>query len=139
MQPLFSSVADAILVLHALLVVFNIGALPVIWVGYFRDWHWVRNRYFRLAHLFLIGVVAAESLFGIVCPLTTWEDALRAAGGKDAMHSGGFVAHWLHRLLFYDFPEWVFTMAYLAFFVLVSITFYVVRPDFPARRKLPPQ
>ena len=37
------SMADVILVLHAVVVLFNIGALPVIWVGYFRGWAFVRN------------------------------------------------------------------------------------------------
>jgi hypothetical protein len=135
MQPWFSTLADGVLVLHALLVLFNVGALPVIWIGYFRRWRWVRNPYFRFAHLLLIGMVAAESIFGVVCPLTSWEEALRAQSGKNSMHPGGFVAHWLHRLLFYDFPAWVFTAAYLLFFVAVLLTFYIVRPDFPARRK----
>jgi len=47
--------ADAVLVLHGLIVLFNIGALPVIWIGYFRKWRFVRNPYFRWAHLLLLG------------------------------------------------------------------------------------
>jgi hypothetical protein len=87
--------ADAILVLHALLVLFNVGALPVIWVGHFRHWAFVRNFPFRVVHLLLVGVVAAESMLGIWCPLTTWEDALRSK----AMYQNGFIAYWLHKLL----------------------------------------
>jgi hypothetical protein len=125
------NLADAILVLHALLVLFNLGALPVIWVGHFRHWAFVRNFSFRVVHVLLIGVVAAESVFGIWCPLTTWEEALRSK----AMYQNGFIAYWLHRLLFYDFPAWVFTLAYVVFFLLVAGTFYFVRPQFPKFRK----
>jgi hypothetical protein len=50
MHPLLASLADVILVLHALLVLFNVGALPVIWVGHFRGWAFVRNFYFRSVH-----------------------------------------------------------------------------------------
>jgi hypothetical protein len=78
MHPLPASVADVVLVLHALLVLFNVGALAVIWVGYFRGWVFVRNFCFRSVQLLLNGVVAAESVFGIWCSLTTWEQALRA-------------------------------------------------------------
>jgi hypothetical protein len=127
MRPLLSSLADVILVLHAIVVLFNVTALPVIWVGHLRGWAFVRNFYFRVVHLLLIGVVAAESVFGIWCPLTTWEDALRS----EPLHPNGFIAHWLHQLLFYDFPAWVFTVAYLLFFLLVVVTFYIVRPQLP--------
>ena len=123
--------ADAILVLHALLVLFNVGALPVIWVGHFRHWAFVQNFPFRAVHLLLVGVVAAESVFGIWCPLTTWEEALRSK----AMYQNGFLAYGLHQLVFYDFPAWVFTLAYVLFFLLVAGTFYFVRPQFPNFRK----
>ena len=131
MLPLFCSLADVVLVLHAIVVLFNIGAVPVIWVGCFRGWAFVRNFYFRIVHLLLIGVVAAESVFGIVCPLTIWEGALRLSKGTGPLHQNGFIAHWLHQLLFYDFPGWLFTVAYLLFFLLVVFTFYRVRPQLP--------
>ena len=131
MRPILANLADVMLVLHALLVLFNVGALPVIWVGHFRGWAFVRNFYFRIVHLLLIGIVAAESLFGIWCPLTSWEQELRS----EPIHQNGFIAHWLHKVLFYDFPAWVFTAAYLLFFLLVAVTFYIVRPQFPTFRR----
>ncbi len=131
MHPLFASLADVILVLHGIVVLFNAGALPVIWFGHFRGWAFVRNFYFRVAHLLLIGLVAAESVLGIWCPLTTWEEALRS----EPMHQNSFIAHWLHKVLFYDFPPWVFTVADLLFFLLVVVTFYFVRPQYSAGRK----
>ena len=127
-----ASLADVILVLHAIIVVFNIGALPIIWVGYLRGWRFVRNFYFRVVHLLLIAIVAAESVFGIWCPLTTWEAALRS----EPMHPNGFIAQWLHKLLFYDFPAWVLSLAYLLFFLLVAGTFWFVRPQFPRFHRL---
>ncbi|HOC57640.1 MAG TPA: DUF2784 domain-containing protein [Verrucomicrobiota bacterium] len=130
MRPLVASLADVILVLHAIVVLFNLGALPVIWVGHFRHWAFVRNFSFRVVHLLLIGVVAAESVFGFWCPLTTWEEALRSR----AVYQNGFISYWLHKLLFYDFPAWMFTVAYMVFFLLVAGTFYFVRPQFPKFR-----
>ena len=50
-----SLLADAILVLHALIVFFNIGALPIIWIGHFQRWSFVRSFSFRIVHLLLIG------------------------------------------------------------------------------------
>lgn len=68
MRSLSSILADVVLVLYALMVVFNVGALRVIWICHFRAWAFVRNFYFRLGHLALIGIVALESVLGIWCP-----------------------------------------------------------------------
>ena len=57
------------------------------------------------------------------CPLTIWEDALRGAHGEKS-----FVARWIHRVLFYDFPGWMFTVAYVLFALAVAATWLFVRP-----------
>lgn len=115
--------ADLILIVHFAFVMFVTGGLLFIWIGAAAGWHWVRNFRFRVAHLAAIGFVALESLLGIACPLTTWEDALRGASADTS-----FIARWLHRLLFYNFPEWMFTTAYVAFALLVAATWHRVRP-----------
>ncbi len=73
--------ADVILVVHFTFVAFVVLGLLAVWTGRFLRWSWVRNFWFRLAHLLAIGIVAAESLGGIVCPLTTWEARLRELAG----------------------------------------------------------
>lgn len=125
METLF---ADFILIVHFLFVTFVVGGLALIWIGAAAGWGWVRNLWFRLAHLAAILYVVIESVIGIVCPLTIWEDALRGAREEKS-----FVARWVHRILFYDFPEWVFTTAYVLFALLVAATWWFVRPE-PRRR-----
>ena len=115
--------ADAILILHVLFVLFVLGGFVLILAGA-RRWHWVRNRAFRTLHLASIGLVAAETLLGFTCPLTRWEDALRAAGPEER----SFVGRWLARLLYYDFPEWTFALAYCAFAGAVIWTWRVIPP-----------
>ncbi len=133
MHPFYSFLADAILVVHALIVFFNVAALPVIWVGYFRRWRFVRNFAFRLTHLVLIAFVTAEAVLGIVCPLTTWEDNWLTKAGEGGRYERGFVGYWVHRLLFYDFSEQTFAIAYSLFLLLVIATFIWVKPRFPHR------
>jgi Protein of Unknown function (DUF2784) len=110
--------ADAILALHAAYVAFVVGGLALIWLGIARGWRWVRNFWFRLLHLAAIGLVAAEALIGLACPLTVFEDWLRSV--DDA--TGSFVERWLHLILFWDFPSWVFTLAYVIFTCLAVLT-----------------
>ncbi|OGA54953.1 MAG: hypothetical protein A3F74_17400 [Betaproteobacteria bacterium RIFCSPLOWO2_12_FULL_62_58] len=122
--------ADLILVIHFLFVLFVVGGLILIWIGAAAGWGWVRNLWFRVAHFAAIFYVVIESVIGVVCPLTIWEDALRGAREEKS-----FIARWVHRMLFYDFPEWVFTIAYVAFALLVIATFWFVRPGSPRRRR----
>ena len=115
--------ADIVLIVHFAFVLFVVGGLPVIWVGAAAGWRWVRNLWFRGAHLAAIVFVAAESVAGIWCPLTIWEDALRGRHGEKS-----FVARWIHRVMFYDLPEEVFTAAYLLFAAAVTATWWRVPP-----------
>jgi hypothetical protein len=126
--------ADLILVTHALFVMFVILGLVVVLLGWYWRWGWVRNLWFRLAHLAAIGIVIAESWLGMVCPLTEWESRSREAAGGNA-YSGSFIQHWLHELLFYDFNPWVFTAAYTAFGFLVFIAWLLVPPEYPQSKK----
>jgi hypothetical protein len=118
-----SLLADSILVVHVLFVTFVVGGLVFIWIGAWRGWHVVHNFRFRALHLAAIVFVTAEALIGIACPLTVWEYALR---GHDP--GVGFISHWLQRLLYYDFPAWVFTAVYSAFALVVLATFILVPP-----------
>ncbi len=120
--------ADAILIVHFLFVLFVIGGLLLTWIGAWRGWGWIRSLKFRIAHVIAIVFVAGESLLDIVCPLTEWEDALRGATGEKS-----FIARWVHHLMFFSAPEWVFTMLYIAFAIVVVATFWLVPPR---RRKV---
>lgn len=115
--------ADAIVVIHLIIMLFITAGLPLIYVGAALQWAWVRAWRWRALHLAAIAFVAAESLAGIVCPLTLWEDTLRGLQSNE-----GFIERWVDRILFYDFPAWVFTVAYTAFAALVVITWFVVAP-----------
>ncbi|MEN8500663.1 MULTISPECIES: DUF2784 domain-containing protein [Paraburkholderia] len=116
--------ADAVLVMHALIALFIVGGLAAIWVGSLLDWEWVRHRLFRLAHLFAIGLVAILSLVGVVCPLTALEDWLR--GGS--VDTQGFIQRWVSRLLYYDVPVWMLTLLYVVFALAVLLSWRAVPP-----------
>jgi hypothetical protein len=115
--------ADAIVVIHLIIMLFITAGLPLIYLGAALRWAWVRDWRWRTVHLAAIAFVAAESLAGIVCPLTLWEDRLRGLESN-----AGFIERWVDRILFYDFPPWVFTVAYAAFAALVIVTWFVVAP-----------
>ena len=115
--------ANTILVIHFLFVLFVVGGLPVIWIGAWLRLNFVRNIWIRIAHLAAILFVVGESLLGMVCPLTMWEDKLRQLETGDS-----FIQRWLHRILFYDFPEGMLTIVYILFALLVVATFILIPP-----------
>ena len=115
--------ADIVLIVHFLFVAFVVGGLALTWIGAAFRWQWVRNFRFRVAHLAAIVFVAGEAIAGVWCPLTLWEAQLRGAQAEKS-----FVAQWIHRVLFYEFPEWVFTAAYVLFALVVVASWRFVRP-----------
>ena len=123
----YNLLADAILVLHTLIVLFLLLGLPFIFFGGVRGWRWVRNFWFRILHLLAIVIVAAQAWLGLICPLTDIEMQLRRRAGKQT-YSESFIQHWLHRLLYYDAPFWVFTLLYTLFGLLVVLAWVIVRP-----------
>ncbi|MDX1519913.1 MAG: DUF2784 domain-containing protein [Gammaproteobacteria bacterium] len=119
--------ADAILLIHVLFVLFVVLGLFLIIAGRLCCWHWVRNPWFRLVHLFAIVFVVVQAWLGRICPLTTLEMSLRSRAG-DAVYPGSFVAHWLQALLYYQAPLWVFAVIYTVFAALVAASWIWVRP-----------
>ena len=120
--------ADLILLAHFALAAFIVLGLPLVWLGAWRAWNWTRNRAWRYAHAAAIVAVAAEALAGSICPLTRWEDALRAeADGRS------FVGRWIARLLYYDFPEWAFTLAYVVYALATLASLRLIAPRAPSR------
>ncbi len=129
-ESLLLLLADAILVAHVLFVGFVVFGLVAIYAGYFLSWCWVRNRLFRISHLIAVGVVVGQAWLGVICPLTSWEMALREAAGT-TVYSGSFIQHWLQNLLYWQAPAWLFVAWYTGFGSLVLASWYVVRPDPP--------
>ncbi len=115
--------ADALLVVHFLVAAFIVGGLVLVWVGRLRGWRWIRARAFRLAHVAATAYVALETLAGYACPLTIWEDMLRGTVQPES-----FIGRWLHRVLFYSFPEWVFALVYALWALAAVATLWLVPP-----------
>ena len=119
--------ADAILFLHLMFVAFVILGLCLILIGKIQSWSWVRNPWFRLAHLCAITVVVLQAWLRMICPLTIIEMELRSRAG-DTPYTGSFISHWLETLLYYQAPAWVFIVCYTLFGLAVFTSWFWVRP-----------
>lgn len=119
-------VADLVLYVHFAIVLFLSGGELIVLAGGALRWKWVKNRIFRFTHLLLMGFVAFEALAGIWCPLTILEYDLRVGAGQAEGANVPFFAGLVRRIIFYDFPPWVFTALYVAFFLLIVLTLKLV-------------
>ncbi len=120
--------ADTVLIIHGLFVAFVVFGLILILFGGWRRWVWVRNRWFRIAHLVAIGIVVLQSWLGVICPLTTLEMHFRERAG-DITYEGSFIAYWLDKFLYYEAPFWVFIVIYSVFGLIVVMSWFWVRPS----------
>ena len=87
----YALLADAVLILHGLFILFVLFGGLVVW------------RRPRLAWLHLVSVAWAVwvAWAGWICPLTPLENALRRIAGQ-AGYSGGFIEHYLLALIYPD-------------------------------------
>jgi hypothetical protein len=122
-----AALADAVVVLHFAYAAFVVGGFAAILLGRLLGWGWIRNLPFRIVHFAAMAFVGVEGVIGLVCPLTELEYRLRLAAGAGA-EEGAFIARLAARLLYYDFPLWVFTAAYVALTLLAAWLLYAVPP-----------
>lgn len=151
--------ANVIVFLHVLFVGFVVVMVPVILIGWWRKWQWVRNFWFRLIHFLMITIVVVETVVGVPCPLTIWERDLRLAGGQlefernedgsykkteegygilksNSEYDRDFVARLLNRIIFYnDVSVAVLEKCYYGFGALILLTLFLVPPRWPWRKQ----
>lgn len=130
---MYSLLADIVLLVHLAVVVFVVGGLFAIVAGNLRGWSWVNSPVLRVIHAAAIGIVVLQAWLGQDCPLTVLESWLRRLAGS-AAYAGGFIEHWVHQVLFYQAPTWVFTVIYSLFAAIVAATWWY----FPPRRSSEP-
>jgi hypothetical protein len=110
--------ADIVLVFHFGVVVFVVGGLVMVLLGNWLCWHWVNLWWFRVIHLAAIAIVVMQAWLGQLCPLTILESWLRTQAGA-VPYNSSFIEYWLQKLIYYEAPFWVFTLAYTGFGLLV--------------------
>ncbi|MFH1490114.1 MAG: DUF2784 domain-containing protein, partial [Pseudomonadota bacterium] len=103
--------------------------------GHHFKWKCVQNAKFRICHLSAMGIVLCETLIGMICPLTEWENDLRLKGGQSRIYETSFVKDWVHKIMFFDFSERTFMIIYILFFALMLLTFWIIPPKIDLKRK----
>ena len=88
---------------------------------------WVRNLWFRLAHIAAIYIVLFEELTGLPCPLTVLQWGARTAATGSAESSTG-VGGMLDFLLYHTVSPLALDIMYWSFGALVLVMLWLVPP-----------
>jgi hypothetical protein len=125
----YGYLADAVVMAHVGYIAYVVVGQLAIMLGWIFRRQWARNFWFRTTHVIAIIIVALEAVMGWQCPLTHWENQLRALAGQQ-VEAGSFIGRLFHRLIFFQCPEAVFNAMHIGFAILVLATFLL----FPPRR-----
>lgn len=134
----YGLLADALALIHLGYVSFVVLGQLLILIGILLRWSWIRNFWFRVIHLVMILIVAAESLGGLMCPLTSWENSLRKLAGQPE-YGDSFIARLVDNVMNFNsinYDDWIFTALYLGFAALVLATFFIAPPRWPKSKRL---
>ncbi|MGD0517424.1 MAG: DUF2784 domain-containing protein, partial [Thermoguttaceae bacterium] len=126
--------ADLVVAIHLAYAGFIVLGMAAILLGIVLKWQWVRNFWFRLIHLSMIVIVVEESILGVICPLTDWEDQLRERAGE-TIREGTFIGRMLHEILFCDVSSCTLGIAYSLFGLAVLLTFFLAPPRWPWKKE----
>jgi hypothetical protein len=128
--------ADALLYLHLAYVAVVVALPPLVLLGGWRDWGWVRSWRLRGVHLLMMAIPAIEGVLGYPCPLTVWEHRLRLAAGQYD-HQLSLGARLARELLFVEASPALLMWCYLGFLALIVLCFWLVPPRRRSRALAP--
>jgi predicted Na+-dependent transporter len=136
----YALLADLMAGLHVAYVAVVVFGLLLILVGKALGWKWVGNRWFRVIHLSMIVGVVIRAAIWKDCPLTWWEEDLRALAVEQGT-KGSSLGLFLHDLIHPSaqvVPLWIYPIVYVAFAALVVAAFWLVPVNWKPRRDPPP-
>jgi hypothetical protein len=110
---IWSLLADSLVILHFAFTAFAI-------FGGFLTWRWPRV---AIVHLPAVAWGCWVEVSHSICPLTPWENHLRQLGGE-AGYSGGFLAHYLVRVLYPPALTWRIQLALAAALIAINVIAY---------------
>ena len=103
--------ATLILLVHFVVVAFNVFGLIAVPIGRLFGWEFVRGFWWRFAHVLSLAAVALQAVLGRACFLTIWENALRTDAGPSDVPP--MIASWINSVLYWPLPLWVFAAGYV--------------------------
>src|SRR5260370_32883784 len=74
--------ADSLAAIHLAYLAYVVLGQVAILIGWPLQWRWIRNPWFRISHLAMILIVAAEAVVDFENPFSTWGREFRSPIGQ---------------------------------------------------------
>ena len=116
-MPLLESPASletaalAVLYFHFVVVLFNVFWLIAVPVGSWLGWRFVRNYWWRAAHIGVLILVAAQAVAGRLCFLTIVQNNLQGRAGDITPPS--LLTRIVTHAIYWPLPDWAFAPLYV--------------------------
>ncbi|MBD3402958.1 DUF2784 family protein [candidate division GN15 bacterium] len=118
-----SILADLLLVIHVLWVVWMVSGVVIALLGFVRPKLWGLT-IFRITHLVGMALTASTPIWSDgICPLTIWEYQLRE--GADNPRS--LLSRIFHDLIYWDVPL-IYLSLLSAAAALITVVLFILRP-----------
>ena len=118
--------ADFLVALHLSWILFMVVGFVLTLVAFLRkeifDW-----LVFRTLHLLGILYVGTYAVLRKSCPLTIWENELRAKADPEGAYPGSFIVHYLEKFVYPDIEWWMIFTA-TAIVTVFTLVVYILRP-----------
>ena len=129
---LYKISADLIMFVHFawvlfMLVGFILTLYGFFWKAFFDKW------LFRTVHAGGILFVSILAVLGQYCPLTLWENTLRAKYDSSLVYAGSCIIHYVQKLLYPNINPLIIR-AITTFIAIFSIVVFIVKPPTKIRR-----
>jgi hypothetical protein len=124
--------ADIIVVIHFVWILFMLIGFIFTLCGFF--WKSFFDRWlFRTLHLFGIAYVSLLAIMGKYCPLTLWENILRAKYDPALTYPGSFMIHYAEKLVYPDINPLIIRIP-TTFIAVFTVVIFIIKPPAKIRR-----
>ena len=123
---LYKIIADIIVVMHFVWILFMLIGFILTLCGFF--WKVLFDRWlFRTIHLFGIAYVSLLAIMGRYCPLTVWENSLRARYASSLTYPGSFMIHYVEKLIYPNVNPLIIRLP-TAFIAVFTVFIFIIKP-----------
>lgn len=123
---LYKILADLIVLVHFAWILFMLAGFILTLCGFF--WKGFFDRWlFRTLHLFGIAYVSLLAIMGRYCPLTLWENTLRAKYDPSLVYPGSFMIHYAEKLVYPDINPLIIRIP-TTFIAVFTVVVFIIRP-----------
>jgi hypothetical protein len=124
--------ADVIVVVHFAWILFMLVGFIFTLGGFFNK-NFFDRWFFRTLHLLGIAYVSTLAIMGRYCPLTIWENTLRAKYDPNLTYVGSFIIHYIEKLVYPDVNPLIIQIP-TTFIAIFTVVMFLIKPPEKIKR-----